>query len=204
MTLSRFSLFGAFMIVLFPLGCGSSPPPSSAAQTVPAESKESVEGVERNIGAVPSKRPAVPRKVWWKNSSTIESMKLTPDQLEKIETIDLKYFEEIRRLRRNERIAVAKLLSALRENEPNKPHIEHSSARFIEIRTNRERVMIDRLIQLRKILTLEQWSQLKELAPVVLQIGSFRAIGEGSSPVFISTRNPATGEDSPPVETPTD
>jgi hypothetical protein len=127
----------------------------------------------------------VPEQVWWKDANKVESMELDRDQLDRIEVVDSSFFQQLAVQRRDERHAYSRLLNALRANRPGGEQIEHSSEAFVECRGRRQELLVWRLKELRQILTLEQWSRLKEVAPSVMRIGQFQPFGS-SEPVLIS------------------
>ncbi len=131
----------------------------------------------------------VPDQVWWKDGSNIEVLGLNPEQLEHIKAIDSRYFGERVQLRRQERRAYTRFIGALRANNPGGEQIEKSSEAFLDCRASRQELLVWRLTELRQVLTLEQWTELKNVAPAVMQIGVFQPVGS-SEPVFISAEEP--------------
>jgi Spy/CpxP family protein refolding chaperone len=107
-----------------------------------------------------------PGAAWWTNASVVRSLRLTTDQMSRIEAI----FEQRRQsilqnktdLEREE-AALARMLDA----EPLEPSRVISAAidKVIQARGEMERTYSTMTLEMRQVLTREQWEQLQRLMP---------------------------------------
>jgi len=177
----------SFTILVVSAGACGGPPTASPPAEEPNRGGDFV-GVDL---AAPGGKPTgeVPERVWWKMDANVEALGLDAGQLAQIEDIDTRFFAELTQLRREERRAYARFLSAVRVNQPGGGQIERSSKAFSDCRARRQDLLIRRVTELRQVVTLEQWSQLKSVAPAVLQIGLFHPFAS-SEPLKITDEWP--------------
>ncbi len=149
------------------LGCS---PSHSSLETVPPADEINGRTEAEESGQ------AKKRVQWWRNESIAAEVELTDDQVRTIDQLMTDSSEEANQQRQLERQLSLRYLRALAQ-EPYEPALaDRVSERLIEVLSSKHRRRIQNVRALRDILTQEQWTKLWEVAPRVLQIGSFRVL----------------------------
>jgi Spy/CpxP family protein refolding chaperone len=119
-----------------------------------------------NVRSGPLNSALQPGAAWWTNASVVRNLRLTPDQMSRIEAI----FEQRRQtilqnktdLEREETI-LAQMLDA-ESLEPSRV-ISAEIDKVIQARGEMERTYSTMTLEMRQVLTREQWEQLQRMMP---------------------------------------
>ncbi len=128
------------------------------------------EGQGRNRMAPPSpRRPSIPPPgmglrgpgKWWKNSELMQKIGVTDDQVQKMEKI----FQDSRMQLIDVRAALEKqeavLEPLIEADQPDEAKVLAQIDRVAQARANLEKANSQMLLALRRVLTVEQWKQLR-------------------------------------------
>lgn len=117
---------------------------------------------------------------WWKNQAKATELGLSEEQLQKLEEMADLGVENARSARQRYFRAYRGLLTALTEHQPDSPEVAEAKAEAVDAWSAMTSVGIDQMIEMRKILSDEQWQRLPEVVPRALRIGNVSFRGQGT------------------------
>jgi Spy/CpxP family protein refolding chaperone len=116
---------------------------------------------------------------WWQDESKADQIGLSDEQIQQLDQMADRGRENIRPVRQQYFRAYRSLIETLNEDADNAEAIGAARAEFLAAWSDVTAVGADQLIEMRSILTHEQWSQLPEVAPRALRIGNVALRGSG-------------------------
>jgi hypothetical protein len=116
---------------------------------------------------------------WWHDESAAEQIGLSDEQIQRLDQMANNGREKIRPARQQYFRAYRSLIETLNVNAGSTEAIGAARAEFLAAWSEVTAVGADQLIEMRSILTDEQWSRLPEVAPRALRIGNVALRGTG-------------------------
>lgn len=121
------------------------------------------------------------RKVWFQRKKVKQAMKLTQQQIAALEEEQQVYRGRIVELRKAERKAYAAVVEALGAEKPDPGAVAKARQELEKAALALDRAIMDHWEAMRRILTVEQWNRLPEVAPRALRFGGAVALrGRGT------------------------
>ena len=127
---------------------------------------------------------------FWKDPALVETLALSPEQIQAFDDEVKVFLEKLAEIRRTQRINYQKMLMALQQDPVDEALFEKTSSAFSEAQGRRTALMTSQLGKFRRILSHEQWKQLRTLRPRVFQIERFRPVAMGRARAYISDQAP--------------
>jgi Spy/CpxP family protein refolding chaperone len=101
-----------------------------------------------------------PNFTWWNNPVLVKDVNLTPDQTEKIRAIVRSYRDRLFDARNNVQKAEAQLEDMMNDETVNPAAVKPVIERVVNGRANSLRLVTDMSVQIRTVITADQWRQL--------------------------------------------
>jgi Spy/CpxP family protein refolding chaperone len=111
----------------------------------------------------PGPGPDMPMMKWWLQSDIVKDLKLTDDQIKKIDAISRKGRREDIKLRSQVELARTDLDDAMDASKIDAKKVNALINKFVELHANFERHKMLTLLEIRQVLTRDQHLKLKEM-----------------------------------------
>ncbi len=112
------------------------------------------------IGALDPVAAQSPNFTWWNNPVLVKDLNLTPDQTEKIRAIVRSYRDRLFDARNNVQKAEAQLEDMMNDETVDPAAVKPVIERVVNGRANSLRLVTEMSVQLRTVITADQWRQL--------------------------------------------
>lgn len=153
-----------FAVILGLAVCSSCSSPDQTAENTSNPGADRAKEQKRNT----------PPTAWWKNPEITAEMNLTQEQATQIDVIVAEASSQAKQRAELERSATTRFHRVLSQEKLNPEQVDRMSAELEEVLSTKNRIRINRMREMREVLTYEQWEKLWQLAPKALQVGSVR------------------------------
>ena len=161
----RKDAFAIMFAVIFGLVvCSSCSYPDQTAESAPKPGAARAKEQKRNT----------PPTIWWTDPEITAEMNLTEEQAEQIKAIMAEAGTKAAGQAELERRATTRFHRVLSQEYPSPEQVDRMSTELEEVLSARNQVRINRMREMREVLTQEQWEKLWQLAPTTLQVGHVR------------------------------
>jgi len=181
--------------------CSPSPekPETNRAEAIQAKKTESGKRVQESQKTEPGKTSKKEtegmKQRFWRDPEIAGQLKISEEQVESLNAEARDFLSHLEKSRRIMRVSYQKLLISLSQDPVDEKAVEAAEKDFRDAGTSRYHLMTGQLSELRKILSHEQWLQLKKLRPRAFQIDRFRLTkGIGTARAFISDTKEAPAQ----------
>jgi Spy/CpxP family protein refolding chaperone len=144
-------------------------PPSPGMMPPPGPGRDFV--YFQRGGPGPEHGPMGPMGRWWKNSEVVKKVGVSDEQVQKIEHVfqdhRLKLIDVRAALEKEE----VKLQPMIEADSPNDQQIMAQIDRVANARAQLEKANAQMLLDIRHILTLDQWKKLQSMPPIHMRVG---------------------------------
>jgi Spy/CpxP family protein refolding chaperone len=116
---------------------------------------------------------------WWKNESRAAKIGLSEEQIQSLDEMADRGREQIRPVRQRYAQAYRSLIDRLASDAVDDEAIAAARTELIEAWSEMTSVGVDQLIEMRTILSEEQWEMLPQVAPRAIRLGNMTLRGSG-------------------------
>lgn len=150
-----------FAVILGLVVCSSCSSPDQTVENTSNPGADRAKEQKRNT----------PPTAWWTDPEITAEIDLTQEQATQIEAIMAEARTQVSQRAELERRATTRFHRVLSQESVDPEQIDRMSAELEEVLSARYRIRINRMREMREVLTHEQWEKLWQLAPAALQIG---------------------------------
>lgn len=119
---------------------------------------------------------------WWKNSEIVQKLNLTDLQKQQIQQVYNDHRANFMSLRNNMGIEEQKLRSLVDQDQPQTDQVLAQMDQWLAARNKLEKEFASMTLGFRKVLTLSQWTQLRQMAHEEMMRRHMRRESEGKLP----------------------
>jgi Spy/CpxP family protein refolding chaperone len=119
---------------------------------------------------------------WWKNSEIVQKLNLTDLQKQQIQQVYNDHRANFMTLRNNLGVEEQKLRGLVDQDQPQTDQVLAQVDQWLIARNKLEREFAAMTLGFRKVLTLNQWTQLRQMAQEEMMRRHMRRESEGKSP----------------------
>jgi Spy/CpxP family protein refolding chaperone len=159
----------AYRLVLIGVCAGIAAGPFVAAAQQ-ARSRQDVQSMRQRM---------VGQQRWWQNESRAAKVGLSDEQIQSLDEMADRGREQIRPVRQRYAQAYRALIDQLASDAADDEAIAQARTALIEAWSEMTSVGVDQLIEMRTILSEEQWEMLPQAAPRALRLGNMTLRGSG-------------------------
>jgi hypothetical protein len=117
---------------------------------------------------------------WWTNEARAKELGLSDQQVADLEEMADLGLEEVQPARQRYFRAYRAFLTALTEYDPDSQEVTDAKAEVVDAWDEMTSVSVDQMIEMRRILSADQWQRLPEVVPRALRIGNLSLRGHGA------------------------
>jgi Spy/CpxP family protein refolding chaperone len=118
---------------------------------------------------------------WWRSDQVVAKLMLTNDQIEKLDAIADDYQERLSASRTEYAEAYKVFIEVLGDYEASEEAIAEQRQALEDLRGQQTGMSIDQLLDVRSVLSPEQFAELSEVAPWALRVGQVSTRGGSGS-----------------------
>lgn len=116
---------------------------------------------------------------WWQDEAIATELALTADQIQRLDEMADRGKEQMGPIRQRYFQEYRAFMDTLSDYGSSQDAIQQQRAALEQARTESVTLTVDQILEMRSILTPEQWAELPKLAPRALRIGSVSYRGSG-------------------------